>query len=61
MGGQPALVFLGFTHCSDICPTTLYNLKLSDESRDRALPRATFYGASAKTIVDITHAVLAEQ
>jgi len=140
LAGQTTLVFFGFTHCSDVCPTTLYNLKLSDESRDVALPRAmvvmisvdgdrdtpaamksylagfspdfigltgdprairdiaarfsavffkglpqdksgnyvvehtsqiylvdrhgrlraTFYGASAKTIVDITHAVLAE-
>lgn len=39
--GQTTLVFFGFTHCPDICPTTLFNLKLSDESRDRALPRAT--------------------
>jgi len=39
--GQTRLVFFGFTHCPDVCPTTLYSLKLSDESRDRALPRAT--------------------
>jgi len=39
--GQTSLVFFGFTHCPDVCPTTLYSLKLSDESRDRALPRAT--------------------
>lgn len=38
--GQTILVFFGFTHCPDICPTTLYKLKLSDESRDRSLPRA---------------------
>lgn len=39
--GQTSLVFFGFTHCPDVCPTTLFNLKLSDESRDRDLPRAT--------------------
>jgi protein SCO1/2 len=26
--GANALVFFGFTHCPDICPTTLYRLKL---------------------------------
>ena len=39
--GRTTLVFFGFTHCPDICPTTLYKLKLSEESRDRFLPRAT--------------------
>ena len=24
--GEPALVFFGFTHCPDICPTTLFEL-----------------------------------
>jgi protein SCO1 len=24
--GKPALVFFGFTHCPDVCPTTLYEL-----------------------------------
>jgi len=38
--GQTTLVFFGFTHCPDICPTTLYKLKLSDEARDRSLLRA---------------------
>lgn len=26
LGGQPTLVFFGFTHCPDICPTTLARL-----------------------------------
>ena len=26
MEGQPAAVFFGFTHCPEICPTTLYDL-----------------------------------
>ena len=26
MDGHPAAVFFGFTHCPEICPTTLYNL-----------------------------------
>jgi protein SCO1/2 len=38
--GQTSLVFFGFTHCPNVCPTALFNLKLSDQSRDRDLPRA---------------------
>jgi protein SCO1/2 len=45
--GQTALVFFGFTNCPSICPTTLVSLKLSDESRDRGLPRATIVMISA--------------
>jgi protein SCO1/2 len=41
--GRPFLVFFGFTHCPDICPTTLFQIsemlgKMGDEGRDlRAL------------------------
>ena len=41
--GEPALVFFGYTHCPDICPTTLYEISEvlhalgSDADRVRAL------------------------
>jgi protein SCO1/2 len=34
--GQPHLVFFGFTHCPDVCPTTL--AMLGEASRAHALP-----------------------
>jgi protein SCO1/2 len=35
--GQPALVFFGFTHCPNVCPTQLGRLKLLHESGGGAL------------------------
>ena len=37
--GQPSAVFFGFTHCPEVCPTTLFELdgwlkKLGDEGKD---------------------------
>jgi protein SCO1/2 len=37
--GQPALLFFGFTHCPDVCPTTMGEMavwfeELGDEARD---------------------------
>jgi protein SCO1 len=37
--GQPFAVFFGFTHCPEVCPTTLYEMsnalgKLGDEAKD---------------------------
>lgn len=39
LAGKPAAVFFGFTHCPEVCPTTLYELagwldELGDEGRD---------------------------
>ena len=35
--GEPALVFFGFTHCPNACPTTLGRLKLLHDARGGAL------------------------
>lgn len=37
--GQPSAVFFGFTHCPEVCPTTLYEMdtwlnQLGDEGKD---------------------------
>ena len=38
--GEPALVFFGFTHCANVCPTTLARLKSLHAARGGALKRA---------------------
>ena len=38
--GEPVLVFFGFTHCPNVCPTTLGRLKILHESRGGALKTA---------------------
>src|SRR5262245_21255604 len=38
--GEPALVFFGFTHCPDVCPTTLGRLKSLHAALDGALKHA---------------------
>ncbi len=38
--GEPMLVFFGFTHCPNVCPTALGRLKLLHESRNGALKDA---------------------
>jgi protein SCO1/2 len=38
--GEPVLVFFGFTHCPNICPTALGRLKLLHEARNGALKSA---------------------
>jgi protein SCO1/2 len=42
--GQPFLVFFGFTHCPDICPTTLFEISeiLRSLGHDAARTRALF-------------------
>ena len=35
--GEPALVFFGFTHCPNVCPSTLGRLKLLHAARGGAL------------------------
>ena len=35
--GAPVLVFFGFTHCANICPTTLGRLKMLHEARGGSL------------------------
>lgn len=38
--GKPVLVFFGFTHCANACPTTLGRLKMLHESQGGALKSA---------------------
>ena len=38
--GKPVLVFFGFTHCANVCPTTLGRLKMLHESQGGALKSA---------------------
>jgi protein SCO1 len=38
--GEPTLVFFGFTHCPNVCPSALGRLKLLHESRSGALKDA---------------------
>jgi protein SCO1 len=37
--GQPTLVFFGFTHCPEVCPTTLQKLALVKSSRATELEK----------------------
>jgi protein SCO1 len=34
--GRPVLLFLGFTHCPDVCPTALHKLRLVEAERLKA-------------------------
>jgi protein SCO1 len=34
--GRPVLMFLGFTHCPDVCPTALHKLRLVEAERLKA-------------------------
>lgn len=38
--GRWTLVFIGFTHCPDVCPTTLAELGQAEKRWDQALPEA---------------------
>lgn len=38
--GEPVLVFFGFTHCANVCPTTLARLKSLHAARDGKLKAA---------------------
>ncbi len=38
--GAPVLIFFGFAHCPDVCPTTLHQLQLLMNSKDPNILRA---------------------
>lgn len=45
--GAPALVFFGFTHCPDVCPTTLATLAMALRGKEPALASARVVMISA--------------
>ncbi|MER8550804.1 SCO family protein [Mesorhizobium sp. M0976] len=59
LAGKPYLVFFGFTHCPDICPTTLYELTDLMAALGRAADRFTPLFITVDPERD-TQAVLAE-
>jgi len=42
LAGAPALVFFGFTHCPDVCPTTLLKLAQIEKRAASPKPRVLF-------------------
>ncbi len=57
--GQPSLVFFGFTHCPDVCPTTLGDIALWQEELGEAAKDLRFFMVSVDPARD-TPEVLAE-
>lgn len=43
LAGQPSAVFFGFTHCPDVCPTTLGEIGVWQEALGKAAADLRFY------------------
>jgi protein SCO1 len=59
MQGQPSLIFFGFTHCPDVCPTTLFEISEVLKAMGKDGDRVNAYYISVDPERD-THAAMKE-
>lgn len=55
--GRPSLVFFGFTHCPDVCPTTLGDIALWQDELGAAADPLRFFMVSVDPLRDTAEAL----